>query len=223
MHISVICMKYRVILIVGLLIICFIAPALADLTEPMDVMYSENRAVTVRFEQVVESNTSDVLSPFTYPPSQYEYITLYYSLYNPSDSDVSYDFDISIQDQANDLFPANDFILAETVPAHSSLQNRVKHFAVYKNSTSLEFVWTDKMPNPPWTDFITTIPINFAPPSPPPTPTPMPTLLPTPTPTPVPTPVPGPLSGCLPFMPIGAVIGGVGGMGLLTKKLRIGR
>ena len=211
MHISVIYMKLRVILIIGLLITCFIVPAFADLTMPMDVMYSENRAVSVRFEQVVESNTSDVLSPFTYPPSQYEYITLYYSLYNPSDTDQYYEFNISIGDQANDIFPANDFILGETVPAHGSLQDRVKHYAVYKNATFLQFIWTDKDPNPPWEHFNTYIPITFTAPAP------------TPTPTPTPTPAQGPLSTCLPFMPIGAVLGGVGGMGLLTRRFRPGR
>ena len=223
MHISVIYMKYRVILIVGLLILCFIVPAFADLVEPMDVMYSENRALSVRFEKVVESNTSDIFSPYKYPADQYEFITLYYSLYNPSDSDVYYEFNISVQDQANNVFTANDFILGETVPAHSSLQNRIKHYAVYSNSTFLEFVWTDKEPNPPWDHFITTIPISFVLPTP--TPTALPTTAPTitPTPTPEPTPAQGPLSRCLPFMLIGAVIGGVGGMGLLTRRFRIGR
>jgi hypothetical protein len=223
MHISVIYMKARVILITGLLVLCFIVPVIADQVEPIDIMYSTNRSASVLIEKVVESNTSDVFSPFNYPSDQYNFISLYYALYNPSNTDAYYEFNISIKDQANNYYTANEFILGETVPAQSSLQNRVKNFAVYKNATFLEFVWSDKNPSPPWNRFITIIPIAF--PSPTPMPTTVPTAMPTstPSPTPTPSPVQSPLGKCAPFLPIGAVIGGVGGMGLLTRRSRMGR
>ncbi len=218
-HISVIRMKTRVILIIGLLILCFIAPALADQEDIIGQAYSDDRALTVQIEKVTESDTSDIFSPFNYPPDQYKFITLYYSLYNPSANDVDYEFNVSVRDQANRIFTTDVFILGEKVPAGGKLLNRAKYYAVYRNSSTIQLVWTDKQPNPPWYHYDTVIDVNF------PSPTPIPTITPTPTVTvtPTPTPTARPAGNCLPFLPIGAVLGGVGGLGLLTKKYRPGR
>ncbi|WP_254591215.1 hypothetical protein [Methanocella conradii] len=182
----------------------------------MDAEYPEGpngnpRAVLVHFEKAVESDTSDVFSPVNFPSDQYKYVTVYYSLYNPSDKDVEYEFNVSIRDQANRYFYADEFILAEKVPAHGSLQNRVKHFAVYRNSTSLQLVWTDKEVNPPWDHYDTFIDLKFQDATPTPTPTPTPTSTPTPTPS-------NPAGQCMPFLPVGLIIGGVGGAGLLINR-----
>lgn len=213
-------MKLKAILIIGLLTALFAAPALADKAYIMDTMYSDDRAVSVHFEKVVGTDRSDVFSPFNFPPDQYYFVTLYYSLYNPSKSDVNYEFNVSIKDQANRYFYTDEFILGETVPAGGSLQNRHKDFAVYRNSTNLQLAWTDKHPNPPWGHYDTLIDIRFQEI----TPTPTATAVAPPAATPTPTPLPAsPLKQCLPFLPIGLVLGGVGGLGWLTKKYRGGR
>jgi hypothetical protein len=214
-------MKTRVILIIGLLILCFIAPALADQEVTLGSTYSDDRALTVKLEKVVETDTSDIYSPFNFPPDKYKFITLYYSLYNPSDRDVTYEFNVSIRDQANRIFNTDEFILGEKVAAGGKLLNRHKDFAVYRNSTTIQLLWTDKQPNPPWFHYDTVIDIVF------PSPTPIPTTSPiTPTPTSTPTPTPtrtSPVGQCLPFLPIGILLAGVGSAGLLTRKYGPGR
>ncbi len=207
-------LKLRAILIIGLLTLACVAPAAADREYIMDTTYAEGRAVSIHFEKVVESDTSDVYSPFNFPPEKYKFVTLYYSLYNPSDTDKFYEFNISLRDQANRYFYTDEFIRGETVPAQKNLL-RKKSFAVYRNSTNLQFVWTDKQPNPPWERYDTYLSVEFA------DATPAPQVTPTATPTPTPTPAPS--GGCLPFLPIGLVITCLGGLGLLVKKHRDGR
>jgi hypothetical protein len=211
-------MKLRVILIIGLLTLAFVAPAMADRAYVMDATYAEGRATSVHFEKVVETDKSDVFSPFNFPPEKYKFVTLYYSLYNPSDKDVNYEFNISIRDQADRYFYTDEFILAEKVPAGGMLSNRHKDFAVYRNSTNLQLVWYDKEPSPPWNHYYTYIPIELTDI----TPTPSATATPTSTPTPTPTPTP-PAQGCLPYLPIGLIIGCIGGLGLLARKHGPGR
>jgi hypothetical protein len=221
-HISVMHMKLRVILIIGLLAACLIAPATAYRDYPMDVTYSEDdvgtqRAVAVHFQDVSEYDQSDKFSPYKYPPEKYKFILLNYSLINPTDRDVTYEFNVSIRDQAGRIFYTDQFILGETVPAHSSLQNRQKDFAVYRNSTNLQIVWTDKKLTPPWGHYDTVIDINLQ------DVTPTPSSTPTPVPTATPTPTPAPAQGCLSFLPLGLIIGSIGCVGVLTKKYRSGR
>jgi len=215
-------LKLRVILIIGLFIICLSAPALADRVDYMGVTYGEDqngnpRALSVHFDKVVESDTSDIFSPMNFPPDKYKFIALYYSLINPSDKAVYYEFNVSIRDQADRYFHTDPAI--DTVPA-AQKYDRVLYFAVYRNSTNLQIVWTDKEVNPPWLHYDTLIDINFQDitPTPAATPTMAPTVVPTPTPKPA-----SPIGQCLPFLPIGLVLGGVGGMGWLTRKLRNGR
>lgn len=216
-------MKLRVILIIGLLTLVLAAPAMAYRDYPMDVTYSRDnsgnpRAVGVHFQDVSENDYMDKFSPFNYPPEKYKFIVLNYSLINPSDKDVYYEFNVSIRDQANRYFYTDEFILSEKVPAYSDLQNRRKSFPVYKNSTNLQLVWTDKEVNPPWEHYDTLIDINFQDVTPTPSATPTATVEPTPTPTP-----PAPTQGCLPYLPIGLIIGCIGGLGLWARKYRTGR
>lgn len=210
--------KLRVILIIGLLALALAAPAMADREYVMDTTYSQDRAVSVHFEKVVETDKSDVFSPFNFPPDKYRFVTLYYSLYNPFDRDVNYEFNISIRDQADRYFYTDEFILSEKVPAGGSLLNRHKDFAVYRNSTNLQLVWYDKEPNPPWDHYYTYIPIELTDITPTPSATPAPTLTPSPTPTPTP-----PARGCLPYLPIGLIIGCIGGLGLWARRHGSGR
>jgi hypothetical protein len=216
-------LKLRVILIIGLLTLGLAAPVMAYRDYPMDVTYSLDnhdnpRKVGVHFQDVSENDYMDKYSPFNYPSEKYKFIVLNYSLINPSDNDVSYEFNVSIRDQANRYFYTDEFILSEKVPAHGSLQNRRKSFPVYRNSTNLQLVWTDKEVNPPWEHYDTIIDINFQ------DVTPMPSVTPTVTPTPTPTPTPKPpAQGCLPYLPIGLIIGCMGGLGLLARKHRNGR
>jgi hypothetical protein len=213
-------MKLKVILIIGLFILCLSAPALADRVDYMDVTYGEDqngnpRALNVHFDKVVESDTSDIFSPVNFPSDKYKFITLYFTLINPSDKAVRYEFNVSLRDQANRYFHTDPVI--DTVPAEQKY-NRVSYFAVYRNSTNLQIVWTDKEVNPPWFHYDTIIDINFQDI----TSTPSATVTPTPTATPTPTQAPS-AHGCLPFLPIGLIIGCVGGLGLLAKHHRNGR
>jgi hypothetical protein len=218
-HISVVHMKLRVILIIGLLALGLIAPALADRVDFMDVTYSEDqkgnpRPLSVHLTKAVESNTSDIFPPAKFPTEKYKFISLYYSLYNPSNKSVYYEFNVSLRDQANRHFYSD--VALDTVPAGQHY-DRVLYFAVYRNSTNLQLVWTDKEVNPPWFHYDTVLDIDFK------EVTPTPTATATATPTATPTPTPAPTGGCLAFLPLGLIIGSVGCVGLLTKKYGRGR
>ncbi len=215
-------LKLRVILTIGLITVLLAAPALAYRDYPMDVTYSldnngQPRKAAVHFQDVSENDYMDKYSPFNYPPDQYKFIIVNYSLMNPSDSPVTYEFNISIRDQQNRYFTTDEFVLGETVPPHGNLVNRRKSFAVYRNSTNLQLVWTDKEINPPWTRYDTVFDLDFQ------DVTPTPAATPTSTPSPTPTPTPAPSGGCLPFLPIGLAIGCMGGLGLMAKKYNNGR
>src|SRR5271157_1223947 len=213
-------MKTRALIIIGLLVLCFITPAFADTTYNLDKMFSDNRAVNVLFENVVVSNSSQSISPFNYPPDQYEYVTVYYSLYNPSASDIGYEFNISIKDQANHYYAqaVDEFIGPDNVPAGGHVDRR-NDFAIYKNTTNFWIVWTDKQINPPWNHYDTVINVTTLA-----TPTPYP-VTPTPTVSATPTTAPttAPNGNCLPFLPLGLLLTVVGGIGLLSMKYRNGR
>ncbi len=209
-------MKLRFIPIIGLLILAFVAPAMADRVDVMDTTVSQDqhgnpRALSVRFEKVVETDTSDIYSPFNYPPEKYKFIRLYYTLFNPSDKDVDYEFNVSIRDMADRYFYTDEFILGEIVSAGGSLV-RHKDFAVYRNSTNLQLVWYDKEPNPPWDHYYTYIPIELT------DITPTPSATQAPTSTPSPSSTAAPAWGCNPFLPIGLIIGCVCGLGLFARK-----
>ena len=223
-HISVMLMKLRAILIIGLLAICMIAPAAAYRDYPMDVTYSQDnkgdpRAVAVHFQDVSENDYSDKFSPVKYPPDKYVFILVNYSLINPTDHDVTYEFNISLKDQANRYFYTDQFILGEIVPAQGSLQNRQKPFAVYRNSTNLQIIWTDKETDPPWFHYDTLIPIKFQGI----TSTPAATPTPTPAATPTPTPTHAPAGGCFSFLTLGLLIGCIGCVGIISRKYLNGR
>lgn len=205
-------MKLRVMLIMGLLVASLIAPVLADRVDVMDTTY--NHKVNVRFEKIVERGTSDIYPPQNYPPTEYKFVTLYYSFYNPTSTDLRYDFNIDIKDQNGNVFTGENYIVAETVPANGNLLNRYKEYAIYRNSTDYYFVWQDKQVDSPWLETTSTINITY------PQPTPEPTAATTPTAQATPTAVPNtPITQhCLPFLPLGAVIGGFGGMGFLSKR-----
>ncbi len=215
-------LKLRAIFIAGLLVLLLAAPALAYRDYPMDVTYSldndgQPRKVAVHFMDVSENDQMDKFSPYNYPPDQYKFIVVNYSLMNPTDSPVSYEFNVSIRDQQNRYFTTDEFVLAETVPPRGVLDNRRKSFAVYRNSSNLQLVWTDKELSPPWIHYDTVFDLDFQ------IVTPTPCVTPTVTPTATPTPTPAPSGGCLPFLPIGLVIGCIGGLGLVTRKLGNGR
>lgn len=212
-HSMVVYMKLRIAIIVGLIAAFLIAPALAAERVSLDFPQThENHKVTVTLEKVVEKDTSDVYPPQNFPPSLYKFVTLHYSLYNPTDSEIRYDFNISIMDQNGHVFEATNFLIAERVPAHGSLQNRYKEYAIYRNSTQYQFVWHDKEKEAPWNYFTTYINVSFA------EPTPEPTVIATPYVTAKPSPTPEPVGKCLPFLPLGMVVGGFGGLGLLSRK-----
>ncbi len=204
-------MKLRIMLIVGLLVACLIAPVLADRVDIMDTTFKHK--VDVKFEKVVEKDTSDIFPPQNFPPNEYKFVTLYYSFYNPTGSDIRYEFNISIKDQNGNIFTGENFLVAETVPANGNLLGRYKEFAIYRNSTDYNFIWIDKKTDAPWQEETQTVPITY------PEPTPEPAESVTTTAQATPTAVPG--SGtqhCLPFLPLGVVIGGFGGMGILSKR-----
>ncbi len=206
-------MKLRIMLIVGLLVACLIAPVLADRVDVMDTTFKHK--VDVKFEKVVERGTSDIYPPQNYPPTEYKFVTLYYSFYNPTSIDARYDFNIDIEDQNGNIFKGENYIVAENVPANGNLLNRYKEYAIYRNSTDYYFVWHDKQIDAPWLD--TTTPVNITYPEP--TPEPAGSVTATAQATPTPTPGNGSVTQhCLPFLPLGAVIGGFGGMGILSKR-----
>lgn len=209
-------MKFRIIFIVALLIAGLIVPAFAAERLSQDFpMTFNNHKVTVVFDKVYESDTSDIYPPQNYPPSEYKFVTLDYSLYNPTSSDIRYEFNISIEDQNGNTFSGENFEVAETVPANGNLLGRYKEFAIYRNSTNYHFVWIDKQVDSPWLPWISTVNITY----PMPTPEPAESATATAQATPTPTPVSGSTTQhCLPFLPLGAVIGGFGGMGILSKK-----
>lgn len=206
-------MKLRIMLIVGLLVGCLIVPVLADRVDIMDTTFKHK--VDVKFEKVVERSTSDIYPPQNYPPTEYKFVTLYYSFYNPTSSDLRYEFNVVIEDQNGNFFAGENYLIAETVPANGNLLGRYKEFAIYANSTDYYFVWQDKQTDAPWLVQNQTVPITY------PAPTPEPTESITATAQATATAVPNvPITQrCLPFLPLGIVVGGFGGMGVLSKKL----
>lgn len=210
-------MKLRMMLIVGLLIASLIVPALAAerTSEGFPETFSGNHKVTVTYEKVVEKDTSDIYPPQNYPPVDYKFVTLYYSLYNPTDSDIKYEFNVDVQDQNGIVFKGENFNIWELVPSKGSLLNRYKEYAIYRNSTQYQFVWHDKGIDAPWLDTTTYVNVTFPEPTPEPANTISASAQPTATPAPTQVPI---TQRCLPFLPLGIVIGGFGGIGLVSKN-----
>ena len=82
-------MKCRIMLIMGLLIACLIAPVLADRVDIIDTTYDHK--VQVQFNKVVEKSTSEIYPPQNYPLTDYKFVTFYYTLYDPTSNDIRYD------------------------------------------------------------------------------------------------------------------------------------
>lgn len=211
-------MKPGIILIIGLLALAFVAPAVADRVDVMDKTVSQGETgyampLSVRFEKAVESDTSDAFSPVNFPPDKYKFVTLYYTLINPSNNSVHYEFNISIRDRAGRYFTTDPAI--DNVPAGQQY-HRAMYFAVYRNSTDMQLVWYDKDPSPPWNYYYTYIPLEFT------DITPTPSVPPATAPSSSPAPTQS-TPGCLPYLPLGLLVGSIGGLGLIARRRGQGR
>lgn len=206
-------MKVRITILTALLALLLITPAFAaETTYPINKIYDHN-GIRIELEKIVESDTSDGYSPFNYPPSEYKFFKLYYYLSNPSQEDKRYQFKMYVQDESGKVYSSDEFTTAVSLPA-GSRKAYIKEYAVYRNRSDFQLIWYD-FDYENFMDTTTYIKIEAVPT---PTPTPLPTEVPQVSKVPTPTPTPAPTGGCAPFLPLGLMLGGIGGMVLLARN-----
>jgi hypothetical protein len=156
---------------------------------------------------------------FQYPPSEYRYYVLYYTLYNPTSSDIRFQFQINFIDENGTIYETEDNTLATGVGAGKRVSDEIKEYPIPKNAKGLHLRWRhlDTFINDyVWTDInLSTHQSVTA------TPTGAPSSAATATPTqaasPSATAKPSPTSGLLPLLAIGIVAGGFV-LARLTRK-----
>lgn len=203
-----------ILFIFGLSVMIFITPALAaDETYLISKIYEHNN-IRIELDKVIVSDQPVGYSPMNFPPSEYRFVRLYYTLSNPTDTTTKYQFKMFVQDDRGREYKSDEFTLAEVMPA-GSRKNFVKEYAVYRNSTLVQLAWYD-MDKETLNDINTYIRFDSMA-----TPTPEPTATPEPIVTIAPSEVPDTMpsvSKCLPMLPIAMVAGGFGGIGILIRR-----
>ncbi|MCD1295728.1 hypothetical protein CUJ83_12035 [Methanocella sp. CWC-04] len=210
-------MKSKIMLITALMVLCFVTPALGaeDNISYVNQVY-ENKGIQIHFDRIEVSDKPTGYSPINFPSSEYRFIKLYYSLYNPTNENVKYLLNVTIRDDDGKIYLSDEQTTSESIPPEQKYY-RLKEFAVSRNSSYYTLLWNyfdwdafmDKS-----TEVYTIRPDATATP----TPTPVATVTATATPTPTPSPTPSPGTGCMPFLPLGLFIGGVGGMVLIGRN-----
>lgn len=209
-------MKLRFIFIITALTLLLIVPALADDAVYQINQYYSTGEYNLNVEKAVLSDKATTFSMINYPPERYNYLRVHYWIDNPTNNSIKVQLKLYAQDDSGAIFQASSFLLADPIPANQRVY-RVKEYAVPKNSTYYTVIWNyfDKG------DFedksvrvYTIVPGAVV------TPTPTPTVVITPTPSPVTTPTATPSTNglnCMPMLPLGILLGCVGGMVLVSK------
>lgn len=222
-------MKLRIVIITAFLALLFVAPAYAAdktyYTEPQKLV--DDSGVEIQIDHVKVSDMPTGYSVFNYPPSQYQFYTLYYWLANPTDQRIRYQFRINFVDDKGRVYTSEEFNLAEYIDPNKKLLDMMqfapnqKEFAVYRNASGVHLEW--KHINRYWNNETTTNITLVEEVAPTVTITPTPEATESPTATPAAataTPTPSPQT-CLAFLPMALLAGGFGAAGLVVN--RIGR
>jgi hypothetical protein len=201
-----------------LLVFFMVAPALA---EPDTTYYTnpsilkDDSGIQIELSEIVASDLPKGSIIFTYPPSEYRYYVLYYTLYNPTDQDIRYQFNITFMDSNGTSYTTEDNTLATSIGAGRRISDEIKEFPVPRNATGLHLRWyfiNKDLNEREWRDINITEQAVATP-----TPTPVPTATATPTPAASPTATPTPADGFLPLLAIGLVASGFV-LARVTKK-----
>jgi hypothetical protein len=214
----------RKIALAGILLAFFaVVPALA---EPDTIYYAspsilkDDNGLQIELREIVASDLPKGSIIFTYPPEQYRYYVLYYTLYNPTDHDIRYQFDISFMDSNGTVYKTEDNILATGIGAGRRISDELKEFPVPRNATGVYLRWrhlNQYLNSYEWTNINVSTQQTV---TPTPTPTPAATVTATPTPaaaSPTATAKPTPVDGLLPLLAIGIVASGFV-LARITKK-----
>lgn len=216
-------MKLRITIIAALIaLVALAAPAWAAeqtlYADPMKL--TDDKGIVIEIDHVKVSDMPTGYSTFNYPPTEYKFYTLYYTLSNPTDERLRYQFLIHFVDDKGRSYTSEEFNLADWLNANSRTSLQPKEFAVYRNATGVHLEWTHI--NQYWrNETVTNITLveagtETAAATPTAEATPQPTATPTPTPTPTPTSASKP---CLPFLPMVVLAGGAGAAGVFVKRL----
>jgi hypothetical protein len=209
-------MKLRLMFIITALTLYLAVPAFAEDAVYQINQYYSTGEYNLNVEKAVVSNKATTFSMINYPPERYNYLRVHYWIDNPTNNSIKVQLKLTVQDDSGAIFTASSFLLADPIPANQRVY-RVKEFAVPKNSTYYTVIWSyfDKISFEDKAVRVYTIVPGAVM-----TPTPTPVVTPTPTPSPVSTPTPTPSTNglnCLPMLPLGVMLGCVGGMVLVSR------
>lgn len=201
-------MKLKILLIAMLLALFAMAPALAasdQIYYPEPMILKDDNGLQIELNSIVASDEPLGSISWTYPPSQYKYYRLYYTLYNPTDHDIRYQFNITFVDSNGTVYVPDEYLLASGIGAGRRVSDYVKEYPIPRNSTGLYMRWHHL--NTYVNEYeLTNIALQS---QPAPTPTIVPTATPVTSATPVPSPTATakstPVSGLLPLAALGIV------------------
>ncbi|OPY28560.1 MAG: hypothetical protein A4E28_01445 [Methanocella sp. PtaU1.Bin125] len=196
-------MKVKILLTAALVALFATAPALAAdqiyYADPM--ILPDDSGIQIELNNIVASDEPLGSISWTYPPSQYRYYRLYYTLYNPTDHDIRYQFNINFVDSNGTVYTTEDNILAYGLGAGRRVSDYFKEYPIPRNATGLYLRWRHL--NTYVNEYeMTNIALQL---QATPTPAPTATVQPTATPAPSPTPNPAPVSGLLPLAALGMI------------------
>ena len=139
-------MKLRITIIaalMALMVLMLAAPAYAAdktfYTEPR--ILTDGTGVVVTIDHVKVSDMPEGYSVFNYPPTQYQFYTLYYTLANPTDQKIRFQFRINFVDTKGRIFTSEEYNLAEWLNPNDLSTLQPKEFAVYRNATDVHLEW----------------------------------------------------------------------------------
>ncbi len=192
-------MKLRIAIIAALMALIALmlaAPAYAAdktyYTEPQ--ILTDDTGVVITIDHVKVSDLPEGYSIFNYPPTQYQFYTLYYTLSNPTDQRIRFQFNINFVDDKGRSFTSEEYNLAEWLNPNDRSTLQPKEFAVYRNASDVHLKWRhiDRYWNNETATTITLVEEIKSSPTITPTPEVTPTRMATPTATQSPTPAPAP-------------------------------
>jgi len=192
-------MKLRIAIIAALMALIALmlaAPAYAAdktyYTEPQ--ILTDDTGVVITIDHVKVSDLPEGYSVFNYPPTQYQFYTLYYTLSNPTDQRIRFQFNINFVDDKGRSFTSEEYNLAEWLNPNDRSTLQPKEFAVYRNASDVHLKWRhiDRYWNNETATTITLVEEIKSSPTITPTPEVTPTQMATPTATQSPTPAPAP-------------------------------
>ena len=211
--------KLKFALIAALAALLLAAPALA--AEPSRLYFTnpsilkDDSGLEIHLISVGASDTPRGSYEFAYPPSQYRFYILNYTVSNPTNQSLPFDLNVAIKfnDSNGTTYGPVDQMPYETIPAGKGGPNSAE-YAIPRTAHDLSLVWThlDRTFNT-WTYTDVYLEPQAAA-------TPTPTAGPTANPTATATPTPTPTGLWEPLLPLTAIVAGAGIILLLGRRGR---